>query len=160
MWSSIGKSRTQAETELASVKRLRHLLKMLQPHHDLASAYFAAVTAGELPDELLTPDMTAWITTGGDMDKAAYQEVIRLLARMCKLPIQFTIDAITAEDDRVVAEARSTATLINGEPYTNTYVFCMRIRDGRIAHIAEHYNALTTQEKLVPLMAELLRSSG
>lgn len=124
-------------------------------HHDLARAYFAAVTAGELPDELLTEDMTAWITTGGTMTRQAYQEVIRLLAKMCAEPIRFTIDAITAEDDRVVAEARSTATLIDGETYANTYVFSFRIRDGRIAWIAEHYNALIVQEKLFPLMAKL-----
>jgi len=124
-------------------------------HHDLARAYFAAVTAGELPDDLLTEDMTAWITTGGTMTRQAYQEVIRLLAKMCAEPIRFTIDAITAEDDRVVAEARSTATLIDGETYANTYVFSFRIRDGRIASIAEHYNALIVQEKLFPLMARL-----
>ena len=124
-------------------------------HHDLARAYFAAVTAGELPGDLLTEDMTAWITTGGTMTRQAYQEVIRLLAKMCAEPIRFTIDAITAEDDRVVAEARSTATLIDGETYANTYVFSFRIRDGRIASIAEHYNALIVQEKLFPLMARL-----
>ncbi len=129
-----------------------HRKAMLQPHHDLARAYFAAVEAGDLPDSLLTEDFTAWITIGGDMDKAAYQGAIRWLASACKEPIRFTIDAITAEDDRVVAEARSTATLISGELYAQTYVFAMRIRDGRIAHIAEHYNALETQEKLVPLM--------
>ena len=82
---------------------------MLQPHHDLARAYFAAVAAGELPDDLLTEDFTAWITTGGDMDKAAYQGAIRWLASICREPIRFEIDTITAEDDRVVAEARSTA---------------------------------------------------
>ena len=46
---------------------------MLQPHHDLARAYFAAVSAGELPDSLLTDDFTAWTTTAGDIDKATYQ---------------------------------------------------------------------------------------
>lgn len=129
---------------------------MIEPHHSLARAYFAAVTAGDLPDDLLTHDMTAWITTGGEMSKSAYQHVIRLLARMCATPIQFTIDAITAEDDRVLAEARSTATLVNGELYENTYVFAFRVRDGKIAHIAEHFNALVSQDKLVPLMTEIL----
>lgn len=122
------------------------------PHHALARAYFAAVEAGELPDDLLTGDFTAWITTGGAMDKAAYQGAIRFLASVCREPIRFTIDAITAEEDRVLAEARSTATLVNGEPYAQTYVFSLRIRDGRIAHIAEHYNAIEAREKLVPLM--------
>ena len=128
---------------------------MTNPNHTLARAYFAAVTAGELPDSLCCDAMTAWITTGGTMDKAAYQEVIRLLTRMCREPIAFTIDSLTAEDGRVVAEVRSTATLINGEHYENTYVFVFRIQGGKFASIAEHYNALVVQEKLVPLMAEL-----
>jgi uncharacterized protein len=125
------------------------------PNHKFVHAYLAAVTAGELPDSLLTPDMTAWGTTLGPISKEAYQELIRLLARMCATPIQFTIDAITAEDDRVLAEAHSTATLISGEPYSNTYVFSFRIRDGRISRIAEHYNALFSEQKLLPLMAKL-----
>ena len=129
---------------------------MLQPHHDLARAYFAAVSAGDLPDSLLTEDFTAWTTTGGNIDKAAYQHMIRLLARMCREPIRFTIDAITAEGDRVVAEARSEAVLINGEPYANTYVFPMRVRDGKIAWIAEHFNTAIVQNKLYPVM-ELLK---
>jgi uncharacterized protein len=123
-------------------------------NYQIARGYFAAVTAGELPDALLTPDMTAWITTGGTMDKASYQHVIRLLAAMCVEPIAFTIDSLTADEDRVVAEARSQAVLTSGEEYRNTYVFVFRIRDGRIASIAEHYNALIVEEKLMPLMAE------
>lgn len=132
---------------------------MTDSNHRLAQAYFDAVTAGELPDSLLTPDMTAWGTTLGPVSKADYQGMIRVLARMCATPIQFTVNAITAEEDRMLAEATSTATLINGEPYSNTYVFSFRIRDGRIAWIAEHYNALLTQQKLLPLMAQLSHES-
>jgi uncharacterized protein len=128
---------------------------MSQPGHDLALAYFAAVSAGELPDALCCDDMTAWITSGATMDKGVYQGAIRMLARMCAAPIVFTIDAITAEDDRVVAEARSHATLIDGADYAQTYVFVFRIREGKFAHIAEHYNVRVTQEKLVPLMQAL-----
>jgi ketosteroid isomerase-like protein len=120
----------------------------------LARGYLKAVTAGELPDELLTADMTGWITTGGVLDKARYQELIRILAAMCATPIQFTVNSLTADEDRVVVEAESTATLVNGLDYCNTYVFVLRIRDGRIASIAEHYNALLVQEKLMPLMDE------
>jgi ketosteroid isomerase-like protein len=128
---------------------------MLQPHHDLARAYFAAVSAGDLPDSLLADDFTAWTTTQGPLDKGQYQAAIRLLARMCREPIAFAIDAITAEEDRVVAEARSRAVLIDGALYENTYVFAMRVRDGRIGHIAEHFNALIVREKLYPVMALL-----
>jgi len=133
---------------------------MLQPHHDLVRAYFAAVTAGELPDQLLTDDFSAWTTGTGPMSKSAYQDAIRLLARLCETPIQFTIDAITAEENRVVAEARSVATLINGESYANTYVFSFRIREGRFAWIGEHMNLAIVHEKLVPLIAELDGKAG
>lgn len=40
-----------------------------QDAYQVARSYFAAVTAGDLPDELLTDDMTGWITTGGTMDR-------------------------------------------------------------------------------------------
>ena len=128
---------------------------MSDPRLDLARAYFAVVEAGELPDALLADDFTAWTTTQGSLSRQAYQHAIRLLARMCATPIRFEIDALTAEDDRVVAEARSRATLIDGNDYRNTYVFSFRIRDGRIAWIAEHFNALVVKDKLYPLMAQL-----
>ncbi|MGH3297454.1 MAG: nuclear transport factor 2 family protein [Trebonia sp.] len=128
---------------------------MSHPNNAVAEAYLAAVTAGDLPDSLLTDDMTAWLTTQGPVSKAAYQGAIRLFARMAQSPIRFTVDAMTAQDDRVVIEAHSQATLINGEEYGNTYVFSLRVRDGRIAWIAEHFNALIAQEKLLPLAASL-----
>ena len=128
---------------------------MSHPNYAVAEAYLAAVTAGDLPDSLLTDDMTAWLTTQGPISKSAYQGAIRLLAKMCESPIRFTVDAVTAQDDRVVIEARSQATLINGQEYANTYVFSLRLRDGRIAWIAEHFNALAAQEKLLPLAASL-----
>ena len=124
----------------------------------LVHAFFDAVTAGELPDDLLTDDMTGWITTGGTLDKAAYQGLIRMLAQMCAEPIRFTIDSIISEGDRAAKEVRSEATLVNGEPYAMTYVYVFRFRDGRIASVAEHYNALVAQEKLIPLMEELQKS--
>lgn len=131
---------------------------MIEENHRLARAYIDAVIAGDLPDALLTDDMTGWITTNGTMSKADYQAAIRMLRAMLKEPIAFTINAITAEEDRAVIEARSEGILIDGTPYANTYVFVLRIRDGRISSIAEHYNALVVQEKLVPLMLHLRRA--
>ena len=52
-------------------------------NYELARAYFTAVSNGELPDSLLTPDMTAWLTSGGTLDKTRYQHLIKLLAAMC-----------------------------------------------------------------------------
>jgi ketosteroid isomerase-like protein len=122
----------------------------LAEHHALVRAFFAAVASGDLPDALLTPEMTGWTTTQGEMSKADYQGVIRLLARITAAPLTFTIDAITAEEDRAVAEVRSHGRLVDGTDYANTYVFAFRIRDGRIARVAEHFNALVVEEKMMP----------
>ena len=118
--------------------------------------FFDAITAGDLPDEMLAPDMKAWTTTQGDMDKASYQQVVRLLRQISKVPLTFVIDSVTAEEDRIVAELHSTGgVLINDETYENTYVFVFRVRDGKITSVAEHFNALIVQEKLMPVVAEI-----
>jgi ketosteroid isomerase-like protein len=132
---------------------------MERTNRQLVAEFFAAVTAGELPDSLLAPGMTAWMTMQGNMDKEAYQRAIRLLAEMSARPLTFTIDSITCEEDRAVAEARSEGTLISGEEYRNTYVFVFRMRDGRIASVAEHFNALIVQEKMMPLVRMLTGES-
>ncbi len=54
-------------------------------NHALARAYFTALSSGDLPESLLTHEMN-----------------------------QFTIRSLTAEDDRVVAEAESYGKLVNG----------------------------------------------
>lgn len=78
--------------------------------------------------------------------------MVKTLGVICSPPIRFTIKSLTAEDDRVAAEVESQATLINGEEYRNTYVFIFRVRDGRIASVAEHFNAITVHEKFLPAM--------
>lgn len=118
----------------------------------IVRAFFDAVTAGELPDAMLTEDMSAWTTTQGAMSKQAYQGVIRILRKISAVPLTFVIDAVTAEEDRICAELHSHGVLIDGEPYENTYFFAFRMRDGRIAHVSEHFNAFIVQEKMIPLV--------
>ena len=132
---------------------------MTSTNKELVRSFFAAVSSGNVPDALLTPDMTAWTTLSGTTDKAGYQGMVKLLATMCSRPLTFFIKSLTAEEDRVVAEADAEGILVNGEPYRNTYVFVFRIRDGRIASMAEHFNAIVVQEKMVPLMQKLASKS-
>jgi len=125
---------------------------MTHPNHQLIREFFAALPGGEVPEHLLAPDMAAWSTLGGDSDKAHYLAMVKTLGMICSPPIRFTIKSLTAEDDRVAAEVESQATLINGEEYRNTYAFFFRIRDGRIASVAEHFNAITVRETFLPAM--------
>jgi hypothetical protein len=66
--------------------------------------------------------------------------------------LAYTIDSLTVEDDRVAAEVQSRGMLINGGTYQGRYVFMLRIRDGRIASVAEHNDAGAVREKLGPLI--------
>jgi len=141
--------------ERATIHRCGAAERPVEAHKALVRAFFAALGSAELPDALLTDDMIGWSTTQGTMSKAAYQNVVALLGRMVAEPLTFTIDAITAEDDRALAEVRSAGRLVDGTEYANTYVFAFRFREGRICSIAEHFNALVVQETMIPLMAKL-----
>jgi uncharacterized protein len=98
--------------------------------------------------------------TLGTVDKAGYQNVVRLLGQLTAAPLAFHIDAITLEGDRAVAEVRSEGALIDGNAYANTYVFVFRLGQRRIAFVAEHYNALIVQEKIMPLRAKISAPRG
>ncbi len=52
---------------------------MNESHH-IVRAYFAAIEAGTLPDDLLADGFTAWTTTQGPLSKEQYQRAIPLLA--------------------------------------------------------------------------------
>jgi hypothetical protein len=132
-----------------------------QANRQLVRDFFAAIATGELPDELLTPDMSAWTSTSGISDKARFQGGVKLLAAIFGGTLVYTIDALTAEEDRVAAEVQSRGTLSTGEPYHNIHVFLFRIRDGRIASVAEHMNQFIVREKIVPLLqAAMARPSA
>ena len=119
---------------------------------DIAEAFVAASEAGAFPEGLVCDDMTAWTTLQGEHSLARYRRSLAWMREASGGTLRFAIEAITAEADRVVIEARSSATLRGGVDYANTYVFILRLRDGRIATVREHFNAVVVMEKLLPLM--------
>ena len=125
---------------------------MSPSHHQLVKDFFAAIARGELPETSLTEDMSAWTLTSGDTDQARFRMGVKLLAGLFDGTLHYTIKALTAEDDRVVAETDSHGTLIDGTDFHNVHVFSFRIRDGRIAWVGEYMNPIIVQEKIVPLM--------
>ncbi len=119
----------------------------------LARQFFAALSAGHLPDDLLTDDMTAWTTSSGvSCDKARYQGGVQLVGSVFKGGATYEVDSLTAEADRIAAEVHAYGTLVDGQAYENRYVFILRVRDNRIAAVAEHFHPGPVAEKLVPLI--------
>ncbi|MBB5686774.1 nuclear transport factor 2 family protein [Sphingobium boeckii] len=120
--------------------------------HELARRFFAALSAGDLPDALLTDDMTAWTTSSGHAEKSRYQRGVAMLGTIFESGLTFTVDSLTAEADRLAAEVRSHGTLVNGVPFENRYLFMLRLRDGRIASVAEHFDPAPVRDTLAPLL--------
>lgn len=124
--------------------------------HDLARKFFDALSAGNLPDDLLTEDMQAWTVSSGSSDKSTYQGGVKLLGAAFPQGITYTVQSLTAEEDRVAAEVVSEGTLVNGQPFRNDYLFLLRIRDGRIASVREFFNPKPVQELLAPVLQEMM----
>lgn len=134
---------------------------MTEANHRIVRDFFAALGRGELPDELLAPDMTAWTTTGGTLTRDRYQGGVRLLGMICQGGgLAYAIHSLTAEEDRVAAEVRGSGTLVSGEPFENAYAFFFRIRDGRIASVAEHFDPAPVRDKIAPLMRAAMSKAG
>ncbi|TGD71114.1 ketosteroid isomerase [Mangrovimicrobium sediminis] len=126
------------------------------PLHQLARNFFAAVGRGHLPEDLVTPDMTAWVLSSGDSDLARFNGGIALLAALVEPgKLVYEIQSITAEEDRVVAEVSSDWPLVNGQHARNDHVFAFRVRDGRIAHVAEYMDTRVTREIIGPAIQVL-----
>lgn len=121
----------------------------------LIRRFFAGISQGDVADEMLTDDMTFWSINSGENDKAGFQGGIKLLALAANHSIQYNIISLTAEEDRVVAEVASSGTLISGEALANNHIFLFRLRDGKIASVAEYMNQFVVREKIIPIMQEL-----
>ena len=63
--------------------------------------------------------------------------------------LEFSIQALTAEGDRVAIEAESDGKHVSGKPYRNQYHFLMRIRDGQIVELKEYLDTQLANEVLL-----------
>jgi uncharacterized protein len=123
-----------------------------RPNREVVQDFFAALSSGALPDELFTEDVRIWTNTSGSSERARYQGGVKILQSLFEGGLEYRIDSLTAEEDRVAAEVQGRGRLRSGEDYHNTYVFMFRVRDGRIASVAEHCNSILVREKIVPLL--------
>ncbi len=57
--------------------------------------------------------------------------------------IEFSIDGLIAEGDRVAAEIRSKGKLADGKPYANRYHNLFELRDGKIVTFREYPTGAT-----------------
>lgn len=122
-----------------------------QANHQLVRDFFVAIAQGDVPDHLVTGDMTFWSVNSGTADRARFHGAMKILSSIFSGTLVYDIESLTAEDDRVVAEIKSRGTLA-GEPFNNTHLFLFRIRDGKIFNVMEYMNQFVVRDKIIPQM--------
>lgn len=93
----------------------------------------------------LVADDVSWTNIGSTKfsgtfngKQALMEQLLGPLFGQLKAGIASQLDALIAEDDRVVALTRGQAETLGGTPYNNTYCQVMRIADGKIAEVVEY----------------------
>lgn len=130
---------------------------MTAQSHALVRAFLEAMSAGDLPGDLLTDDMVGWtVSSNTEFPREKYQGAAKLVAAVFDGGNHYEVQAITAEGDRAAADVRASGRLIDGQTYANRYVFLFRFRDGKIARIDEFFDPVPMREKLAPLMQQVM----
>jgi len=132
---------------------------MTATHHQIVRDFLAALSRGALADGMLTRDFSGWTVLSGPVDRATYQRAFQVFSGIFREGPSLTVDSLTAEEDRVVAEFRSSGVLMDGDVYRNDYLFLFRVRDGKIAYVGEYFNPDSVREKIAPAMAAALATS-
>jgi uncharacterized protein len=74
------------------------------------------------------------------------QKLLTPLMSQLEGGLSITVDAMVAEDDTVVVQARGRATTKSGKPYNNSYCQLFRLEGGKVKAIAEYLDTeLVTQ---------------
>lgn len=135
----------------------------LESNKQVVRDFFDLMNEGKVAEAfaMTTPDFQWW---GGAGDSAegitlTAEQLIPVEAEFMTLfdgPIITKLGAMTAEDDRVVAEAETYGTFDGGKVYNNVYSQHFVIREGRIAAWREYYNTQLVEN----LFGEKLRERG
>ncbi len=94
--------------------------------------------------DLLTDDGVYWIPglpsfqVAGLRNKQQTREFFSGAKQILLPGFKFAVKSVTAEDDRVSVEAKGDGTSISGKKYQTAYHFLFRMRDGKIAYVAEY----------------------
>ena len=80
-----------------------------------------------------------------------YKSKLKAVSEVWERPLEVTIDTVTAQDDRIVLQARSNGRLCDGREYANTYLFLVEFNEeDRIRHVREYFNPDPVRDILQP----------
>lgn len=90
---------------------------------------------------LMADEVEHWMQGFGMVTKQQVGQIVTRFLSHFKGPLQLDVVGLTAEGDRVAAEIRSRAELLDGQIYENTYHILYRIREGKIFAVREYLDS-------------------
>lgn len=120
--------------------------------------FFENFSAGKVDAALaLMADSATWWIAGkpeqfvlaGTKTKAQFAELLNGIGEAMPKGFRVTPKGLTAEGDRVAAEAESYGEKATGKIYNNLYHFLFEVRDGKIQAVREYLDTMHAKEVLV-----------
>jgi ketosteroid isomerase-like protein len=100
--------------------------------------------------DLVTEDFQWWSPGSGYFNAQQMNAVIGTLDSIMPRMPDMTIDATTAEGDRIALEVSGKCELSNGRRYDNMYHFLILLRDGRVQLVKEYLDTKVAHEAFGP----------
>ena len=122
---------------------------------ELARTFMDALSRADADTiaELYAEDFQLWVTGSlpfsGSKGRADALEGIPAVLGLFPDGLEFQIQAMTAEGERVAIEATSRGTTANGDLYAQQYHFLLRARDGKIIEWREYMDTELARKVLV-----------
>lgn len=117
----------------------------------IASAFLSNIGRGGIDRHHYAEDLTAWSPLMGMITLDEYLPKLKTVSEVWQRPLEVTIDTVTAQDNRVVLQARSNGRLYDGQEYANTYLFLIEFDEaGRIRHVREYFDPDPVRDILQP----------
>lgn len=132
----------------------------------LVRTFFDALSRADVEAvrELYAEDFQLWtagtLPFSGTSNKAQALDGMRGILSFFPDGLDFSIDAMTAEGERVAVEAESEGIHTSGARYHNRYHFLLVVRDGRITELKEYLDTEHAREVLAGGSAAAAAAGG
>jgi hypothetical protein len=114
----------------------------LEENKKAALRYLELLPLGRIGELSLAPDFSGWSTLSGEIAGGEFLARTAILPKMFVEPLKFTVDKLTAEDNRVSVQCRSEGLLITGVPYDNQYHYLFIFTGNAILKVYEYMSSV------------------
>jgi len=118
----------------------------------VATAFVDEMGSGNIDAQILAPDFAVWTANSGEISGATYLTRLKMLGDAFKVPLRVKVMALTADGDRVAAEAESYGVLRNDVEYRNRYHFAFVFSGDKIKRFHEYIDTKLVVDVVRPVM--------